>query len=527
MTTRDWIPGFYGKLPVVGDFVSRRLSRDFISPWDQWLQSSMAASREQLGQQWLNNYLTSPLWRFVLSPGVAGNSGWMGILMPSVDRVGRYFPLTLALAVPKNAHVPALFTSNNDWYASLESAALIALDDNLDLNDFENLLKQIKPPLIESVLDSQMASYADSGKRAFYFETSAVKSAEDALLKLNSALLEIVMAENGLLTGQTLWGTLGSERMNPFVLISQGLPPVHAFSGFMAGDLSDRGWNLEKKVIDCQQICDGNSLLMNSMASNGHQDGKTLTQDTPLQQASQWQSFSRTDLGMRRKCNEDAILDKPEAGIWAVADGMGGHQAGDIASTMIINALDQLILSTVMDEAVLQVQQCLKQVNDDLRDLAESHFNHQIVGSTIVVMLANGQHLAYLWAGDSRLYQLRDGRLRQLTIDHTDSDYDDVIESTQSGSSLKSSNVITRAVGADDALLLDFETIEIRQGDIYLLSSDGLDKEVSGDEIEKILIDNDCKTSVESLIDLTLERNARDNVSVIVVEMLSRNNRIE
>lgn len=523
MTTGELTPGFYGKLPIVGDFVSRRLSREFISPWDQWLQSSMAASREQLGQQWLNNYLTSPLWRFVLSPGIAGNSGWMGIVMPSVDRVGRYFPLTLALAVPKNAHVPALFTSNNNWYASLESAALIALDDNLDLNDFENLLKQINPPLIEPALATQIAPYSDSGKKAVYLETRAVKSAEDALLMLNSALLEIVMTENGLLTGQTMWGTLGSERMNPFVLVSHGLPPVHAFSGFMAGDLSDRGWNLEKKVINCQQNADNNSLLIDPMASNDHEDDNSLTENAPLQQSGQWQSFSRTDLGMRRKCNEDAILDKPEAGIWAVADGMGGHQAGDVASTMIVNALDQLMLSTVLDEAVQQVQQCLKQVNDDLRDLAESRFNHQIVGSTIVVMLGNGRHLAYLWAGDSRLYQLRDGRLRQLTVDHTDSDYDDVSELIPAGSALKKSNVITRAVGADDALLLDCETIEIRKGDVYLLSSDGLDKEVSSDEIEKVLNGNDCKSSVESLIDLTLERNARDNVSVIVVKVLTVN----
>ncbi len=523
MTTGDLIPGFYGKLPIVGDFVSRRLSREFISPWDQWLQSSMAASQEQLGQQWLNNYLTSPLWRFVLSPGIAGNLGWMGIVMPSVDRVGRYFPLTLALAVPKNTHIPALFTSNNDWYTSLESIALSALDDNLELNEFESLLKQIKPPVIEPALDTQITSYSDSGKKAVYLETSAVKSAEDALLMLNAALLDIVMTENGFMTGQTLWGTLGSERMNPFVLVSHGLPPVHAFSGFMAGDLSERGWSLEKKIIHCQQNADDDSPEVEPRSSNTDPSENNMTDDAPLKQAGPWQSFSRTDLGMRRKCNEDAILDKPEAGIWAVADGMGGHQAGDVASTMIVNALDQLILSTVLEEAVQQVQQCLKQVNDDLRDLAESRFNHQIVGSTIVVMLGNGQHLAYLWAGDSRLYQLRDGRLRQLTVDHTDTDYDDVSESLPAGSALKTSNVITRAVGADDALLLDYEIIEIRQGDIYLLSSDGLDKEVSSDEIEKVLNGNDCKSSVESLIDLTLERFARDNVSVIVVKVLSVN----
>ncbi len=156
-----------------------------------------------------------------------------------------------------------------------------------------------------------------------------------------------------------------------------------------------------------------------------------------LNTSDQWQSFSRTDVGMRRKCNEDALLDKPEAGIWVVADGMGGHQAGDIASNMIINALNELTLSTALDESVKQVQQCLKQVNDDLRDLAESQFNRQIVGSTVVVMLGNGRQAAYLWAGDSRLYQLRNGHLRQLTVDHSDNQHDDEIALLSAGSGAK------------------------------------------------------------------------------------------
>ncbi len=87
------IVGFYGKLPVVGDFVSRRLPNEFIKPWDGWLQSAIAASREELGDEWLNSYLTSPIWRFLLSPGVCGNKAVAGIMMPSVDRVGRYYPL--------------------------------------------------------------------------------------------------------------------------------------------------------------------------------------------------------------------------------------------------------------------------------------------------------------------------------------------------------------------------------------------------------------------------------------------------
>ncbi len=94
------IPGWYGKLPHLGDFASRRLPGEFIRTWDVWLQEVLQATRASLGEAWLDCYLTMPIWRFVLLPGLVGPSGWAGVLMPSVDRVGRQFPLTLAVALP-------------------------------------------------------------------------------------------------------------------------------------------------------------------------------------------------------------------------------------------------------------------------------------------------------------------------------------------------------------------------------------------------------------------------------------------
>ena len=86
---------FYGKLPARGDFLTRSLSREFINRWDDWLQSGMNASRQALGEAWLDTYLTSPLWRFVLPAGICGNTAFAGVLMPSMDKVGRYFPMTV------------------------------------------------------------------------------------------------------------------------------------------------------------------------------------------------------------------------------------------------------------------------------------------------------------------------------------------------------------------------------------------------------------------------------------------------
>ena len=97
-------PGFFGKLPGQGDFVTRRLPSEFLRVWDPWLQTSLTESREALGDGWLDAYLTSPIWQFVLTGGIAGQTPWAGLLMPSVDRVGRYFPLTVARALPESTN---------------------------------------------------------------------------------------------------------------------------------------------------------------------------------------------------------------------------------------------------------------------------------------------------------------------------------------------------------------------------------------------------------------------------------------
>ncbi|WP_242445494.1 type VI secretion system-associated protein TagF [Chromatium okenii] len=130
-------PGFYGKLPELGDFVQRRLPSTFIQPWDQWLRESLASSRAQLGEQWLDVYLVSPLWRFVLTPGVVGQLAWAGVLMPSVDRVGRYFPLTIASQLDSAIDCFDCFCSAEDWFTRAEAVALMGLQEGCDLATFD------------------------------------------------------------------------------------------------------------------------------------------------------------------------------------------------------------------------------------------------------------------------------------------------------------------------------------------------------------------------------------------------------
>jgi type VI secretion system protein ImpM len=134
------IPGWYGKLPGVGDFASRRLPEEFIRPWDAWLQEVIAATQASLGADWLELYLTMPIWRFVLGPGLIGRTGWAGVLMPSVDRVGRRFPLTLAVGLPSDAALVHAVFEAGDWFSDLEDAALGVLDPARGADELERSL---------------------------------------------------------------------------------------------------------------------------------------------------------------------------------------------------------------------------------------------------------------------------------------------------------------------------------------------------------------------------------------------------
>ena len=137
--------GFYGKIPSEGDFVTRRLPWEFTSAWDDWLQQGLQASRAALGARWLELYLSAPIWRFQVAPGVCGPLGWRGLFFASVDRVGRYFPLTLAFADPGATGLAALSGEPEAWMA-VEDAALAALAPTLPIADFDRMAEALAMP---------------------------------------------------------------------------------------------------------------------------------------------------------------------------------------------------------------------------------------------------------------------------------------------------------------------------------------------------------------------------------------------
>ncbi|MFS2127687.1 type VI secretion system-associated protein TagF, partial [Pseudomonas sp. Pseusp97] len=134
--------GFYGKIASRGDFVGRGLPASFQQPWDAWLAAGLQASQRQLGEAWLQAYLVSPLWRFVLAPGVCGAAPVAGVLMPSIDRVGRYFPLTVAVALPEGQALSVLQAADG-WFDAVEAALLATLEEGARFEDFEAAVQAV------------------------------------------------------------------------------------------------------------------------------------------------------------------------------------------------------------------------------------------------------------------------------------------------------------------------------------------------------------------------------------------------
>ena len=221
-----------------------------------------------------------------------------------------------------------------------------------------------------------------------------------------------------------------------------------------------------------------------------------------------------------RKLNEDSVLDLSELGLWMVADGMGGHAAGDFASGAIVSGLARIPPPTSLGALLGEVRQRLQIVNRQL--IVEARTRHeQVIGSTVVALLAFGGHGVVVWAGDSRAYQYRRGELTQLTRDH--SQVEELVRlgllAPEGVEGHPAANVITRAVGVADYLELDSEMFALEENDTYLLCSDGLYRELDHDAIKACLAPDDCLQSRDMLIKGALARGARDNVSVIVVRI--------
>jgi protein phosphatase/serine/threonine-protein phosphatase Stp1 len=233
-----------------------------------------------------------------------------------------------------------------------------------------------------------------------------------------------------------------------------------------------------------------------------------------------FRSWAVTHPGAVRSHNEDAFVNRPDLGLWAVADGAGGHEAGEVASRMIADALEAIPPGLSAAELLAQVRLRIAATHAALREQAASSGPRTMIASTVVILIARGEHYACLWAGDSRAYLLRQDSLLQVTRDHSL-----VQELVTAGAITEAeaeghprANVITRAVGADlDELELEKISARLLPGDRFLLCSDGLCKTLGTTEIAGILA-TPGGGAADLLVAAALAHNVSDNVTAVVIE---------
>lgn len=219
-------PGWFGKLPMLGDFASRRLSAPFVTACDAWLSEGVAASRQQLGERWLDSYLTAPLWRFAWGPGVVDEAWWYGVLMPSVDSVGRYFPLLVALPLPAAPTDAQALAALDALYEGMGRAALANLQPRASLDDFERALAQ-----------AGCAAFAQpAGLPATQRLPGRCRHATPAPCSLGqwAAALQ-AQALSQQLAGYSLWWPQATAGAEHSLSIGPGLPPPPQFVELLLG----------------------------------------------------------------------------------------------------------------------------------------------------------------------------------------------------------------------------------------------------------------------------------------------------
>lgn len=235
-------------------------------------------------------------------------------------------------------------------------------------------------------------------------------------------------------------------------------------------------------------------------------------------------SFSMTDIGKRRKLNQDSVFVSEEkignlSNLFIVADGMGGHKAGDYASRYTVEMMEAQIRTSDLSDAEEILESAIRQANTDIRRIAGEDESLSGMGTTVVAATISDGMLLAANVGDSRLYIIRQDEIRQITRDHSL-----VEEMVRMGGIDRSAarchpdkNIITRAVGATDSIEVDFFREELGSDDVVLLCSDGLTNMLEDEEIWKIINE---KASLSErgrrLVDAANENGGRDNISVIL-----------
>jgi serine/threonine protein phosphatase PrpC len=237
-----------------------------------------------------------------------------------------------------------------------------------------------------------------------------------------------------------------------------------------------------------------------------------------MHDAKSWiEAGAATHVGKVRRQNEDNYLVATRRGLWAVADGMGGHAAGDIASCLVVEELAAIAIPATASELLASCERHIVSANSRLKKLGDER--GAVIGTTVAVLLFFAGHYAAVWSGDSRIYRIRKHRIEQISVDHTE--VQELIAAgrltAEEARAWPRRNVITRAIGVSDDPELEIKGGALEPGDTFVICSDGLTAHVEDKEILALASAHRPQQACDFLVALTLDRGAIDNVTVVAV----------
>jgi len=348
--------GFFGKLPCKGDFLQRRAPQEFVDAWDPWLQECIHESRQALQDGWLDAYLTGPVWRFVISSGVCGSGAYAGVMLPSVDRVGRYFPLTLVTQVDTDESPVELACRGTAWFDAAEALAIAALEaTDLDIDAFDEQVASLSTQLPRNSSGHTSTLWSMQEEIRFPAQGSqwqiSLPSAHDLQTALNVLSFRVLA---GQLRPMTLWWTDGASAVSPSWLVMRGLPAPPSFTAMLAGQWRHWGWSSSDLAFEPAQayIAPTNGVELSTLAQL----------QSPMRAAEPASSGVAVPLAIDSEApttrvsaiaeNRAAYISRPECGLWAVVTpGDGDVEATQMVADLLNQLPDSGSLSSLVESA--------------------------------------------------------------------------------------------------------------------------------------------------------------------------------
>ena len=381
--------GFYGKLPCRGDFMQRRAPQGFVDAWDTWLSECLHVSRQQLGEGWLDLYLTSPVWRFVLAEGICGEGAYAGVMLPSVDRVGRYFPLTLVSPLePGTCILEAASGTGRAWFDAAEALALRALDaSDLDLHAFDAEVDALPglgawPALAESNQLMELIAQAGFARRGTPCHISMLGDTPQRAINA-FASIELQKAFRPC----ALWWTQGSEAVQPGWLVTSGLPAPSSYVAMLSGQWPAAGWN---SVEFASQLLPPQEAPVPAAAGSDHAVQAEVPPPVDLEIVV---AHSPPRHGVRASVAARYMM-RPETGLWGLVVASDGSDPGaraDLIADVTHDLAPQATLTTGIESARRALQKVL------------------VPGTGVILFLTERTEYAVMWSGAVRAVRFRDG----------------------------------------------------------------------------------------------------------------------